>query len=144
MIDTINQTITYEKEGKKMTNDTKFKGFDFFDTQYDEEAADLYGKDAVNTVKTNLYNGKVNEVEINNCLRDLGAICHIDPQSSDVQIKINEWINLLNSIYPYTADMLIGLAHLYTTDERFSRNINLFGDGLAEFMKEAMVYKLSN
>ena len=34
--------------------------------------------------------------------------------------------------------MFKNLGEMYTADERFTKNIDKYGDGLAEFMKEAM------
>ena len=140
MIQTIDQTIHYEKEGKPMSNKEKFKGFDFNNTAYDEEATQLYGEQAVKTAKQNLKNGHVSQEEMHDTFKHLATLRHHAPTSEEAQTGIKVWIDQLNRVYPYTKEMLIGVAELYTMDERFTENIDQYGDGLAEFMQAAMIH----
>ncbi len=140
MIETINQTIRYEKEGKPMSNEEKFKGFDFNNTVYDEEATQLYGKEAVTTAKANVKNQQVSQEQMHATFKQLARLRHHSPTSEEAQTGIKVWVDQLNRIYPYTNDMLIGVANLYTMDERFTENIDQYGEGLAQFMQEAMIY----
>ena len=140
MISTLDQTIQYEKEGKPMSNKEKFKGFDFNNTAYDEEATQLYGEQAVKTAKQNLKNGHVSQEEMHDTFKHLATLRHHAPTSEEAQTGIKVWIDQLNRVYPYTKEMLIGVAELYTMDERFTENIDQYGDGLAEFMQAAMIH----
>lgn len=140
MIKTIDQTILHEKEGKHMSNEEKFKGFDINNTEYDEEATQLYGKEAVLTAKANVKNGQISQEQMHDSFKHLATLRHLAPTSEEAQSGIKVWVDQLNRIYPYTKDMLIGVAQLYTMDERFTENMDQYGEGLAQFMQEAMIY----
>jgi DNA-binding transcriptional MerR regulator len=140
MIKTLDQTIQYEKEGKPMSNEEKFKGFDFNNTAYEEKATQLYGKEAVTTANANLNKGQVSQEEMHNTFKQLASLRHLPPTSEEAQTGIKVWVDQLKRVYPYTKDMLIGVAELYTMDERFTENIDQYGDGLAEFMQAAMIH----
>ena len=43
-----------------------------------------------------------------------------------------------NMGYYYTSKAFAGIGQLYITDERFTRNINQYRVGLAEFLAESM------
>ena len=47
---------------------------------------------------------------------------------------------MLNTISKYSLDAFKGLGQMYIIDERFTKNIDQFGEGLAVFMSEAMAY----
>lgn len=38
----------------------------------------------------------------------------------------------------YSLEAFAGLGEMYVADERFTKNIDQFGDGLSHFLKEAM------
>ncbi len=40
--------------------------------------------------------------------------------------------------YHYSPEAFKGLGQMYADDERFTKNIDSFGEGLSEFLKEAM------
>ena len=63
---------------------------------------------------------------------------HLDPESDAAQQEIGKWYDFLNRVGEYTPEMFKNLGEMYTADERFTKNIDKYGDGLAEFMKEAM------
>lgn len=52
---------------------------------------------------------------------------------------VEEWQNYItSSFYDCTDEILAGLADLYVTDERFKKNIDKFGENLAEFMSSSI------
>lgn len=45
---------------------------------------------------------------------------------------------ITRNLYTCTNQILKGLAEMYTSDERFRKNIDKFGEGTAEFVREAI------
>lgn len=45
---------------------------------------------------------------------------------------------LLNQMGSYSLAAFKGLGEMYVADERFTQNIDQFGEGLAVFMRDAM------
>lgn len=52
--------------------------------------------------------------------------------------KLKEYIS--EYYYNCTNEILIGLGQMYMSDERFKNNIDKYGEGTAEFIKEAIDY----
>ena len=78
--------------------------------------------------------------QFNDIFRKLAAIRDMSPSSKEAQELIKEWYDMLNTISKYSLDAFKGLGQLYVLDERFTNNIDQFGEGLAVFMSEAMAY----
>lgn len=70
--------------------------------------------------------------------RKLATLRHQSPESNDAQAVIEEWYVYLNKMGDYSLDAFKGLGQMYVDDERFTNNIDEFGDGLAAFMRETM------
>ena len=65
----------------------------------------------------------------------------MDKPASDpaVQQLVKEWQDLISrNFYDCTDEILAGLGEMYTADERFAKNINQYGDGLAQFLSDAI------
>lgn len=139
MIETIEQTIQHEKGEINMTNEEKFKGFDFSQNPYEQEARDRWGDKAVDESKKKIsqFGPELGE-EMNRIYFNLASLRHLDPASDEVQAGIGEWYDFLNKIGTYTPDVFEGLGQMYVDDERFTKNIDQFGEGLAVFMRDAM------
>jgi len=77
---------------------------------------------------------------MNAIYRKLSVIKNASPGSDEAQAAIKEWFDFLNhnTSHHYSLDAFKGLGRMYVEDERFTNNINKFGDGLAEFMCDAM------
>lgn len=139
MIETIEKTIQHVKGEVEMTNKDMFKGFDFRHNPYEQEARERWGDLAVDQANEKVKNMTETEKEkFHKIFHDLAAIRHLPPDSQEAQHKINEWYQYLNTFGTYTLDMFKGLGKMYVDDERFKNNIDRFGEGLAEFMCEAM------
>ncbi|MBB6451160.1 DNA-binding transcriptional MerR regulator [Geomicrobium halophilum] len=144
MIKTIDKSLQHVKGEVEMTDKEKFAGFDFIkNNAYEKEARERWGDEAVdqsNEAIANMSDKKQEALntEINQLYRDLAAICHNPPDSPKAQSLIHEWYRLLNEIGDYSMDAFKGLGELYVSDERFTNNIDQFGEGLAIFMREAM------
>ena len=62
-----------------------------------------------------------------------------DANSPEVQglvFKLQEYIT--RNYYTCTNEILAGLGQMYVADERFKKNIDMFGEGTAEFALEAI------
>lgn len=139
MIHTIERTIKEGKGEGTMTNEERFKGFDFSENPYEEEARDRWGDEIVDETNKNVQQfGEEQQEQMNALYRRLAEVRHLEPESSDAQVLIGEWYRFLNRIGTYSLDAFAGLGEMYVADERFTKNIDQFGCGLARFMSEAM------
>ncbi|GEN44449.1 MerR family transcriptional regulator [Alkalibacillus haloalkaliphilus] len=141
MLQTVDQTIEAKEGGFEMSNQDKFKGFDFSENPYEDEARERWGDAKVDEAKENAMG--INDAEqkrMNDIYRKLAELRQGDPKSDEAQTAIKEWYDFLNKNFTtYTPEMFQGLGMMYVQDERFQKNIDQFGEGLAQFMSEAMV-----
>lgn len=140
MIETIDRTLLHDEGEIMMTNEEKFKGFSFTNgNPYEKEAKDKWGNQTVDEVNKRIK-GSEEELttRMNQIYADLAAIRHTSPASEEAQAQIEKWFYLLNEMGSYSLDTFAGLGEMYVADERFTKNINQFGDGLATFMRDAM------
>lgn len=69
----------------------------------------------------------------------LASIRKDSPKSEEAQELIKEWYDCLNNNFgTYSLDAFKGLGQMYVDDQRFTKNIDKYGDGLAKFMCDAM------
>ncbi|WP_053217875.1 MerR family transcriptional regulator [Virgibacillus senegalensis] len=149
MIALVEQTIQSAKGEIEMTNEEKFAGFDFSRNPYEQEARDRWGDKAVDD--SNQKIGRMTKEEqqtlgeeMNRIYRNLAGLRHKDPASTEVQTAIAEWFRLLNKMGSYSPEAFKGLGQMYVDDERFTKNIDQFGSGLASFMRDAMAIFADN
>ncbi|MGX4668132.1 MerR family transcriptional regulator [Cerasibacillus sp. JNUCC 74] len=142
MLETIEKTIKHSKGEITMSNQERFKGFDFRSNPYEQEARERWGNEVEEANKkiNNLssYERKDLENSMIEIYCNLSTIRHQDPASEEAQQWIGMWFDLLNCIGTYSLTAFKGLGKMYVEDERFTKNIDKFGDGLAKFMQEAM------
>ncbi|MBS4179053.1 MerR family transcriptional regulator [Bacillus sp. FJAT-49731] len=143
MIATVEKTLKHSKGEIQMSNKEKFEGFDFSRNPYEQEARERWGDKAVD--KANAKVGKMSKEEkkdleeaFNSIYRNLAAIRHLSPESEEAQAGIKEWFDFLNNMGDYSLDAFKGLGQMYVDDQRFTKNIDKFGEGLAQFMCETM------
>lgn len=139
----VDKTIQYSKGEIHMTNKEKFVGFDFSQNPYEQEARKRWGNEAVDQ-----SNAKLSSMDsatqqnftnqFNAIYQKLADIRHLSPASAEAQAGIKEWYDFLQTIGNYSLEAFKGLGQLYVDDERFTKNIDQFGAGLALFMKDAM------
>ncbi|GER66562.1 hypothetical protein BpJC7_01400 [Weizmannia acidilactici] len=127
-----------------MSNEEKFKGFRFKGNPYEQEAREKWGDQAVNKANANLKKLSADEKsdladEMNGIYRELARIRHTAPDSTEAQDAIRKWYEYLNRHFGhYSPESFKGLGQMYVDDERFTKNIDKFGEGLAAFMAAAM------
>lgn len=136
LLRTVDKTLEKMKGMRKMRHDEKFAGFDFTENKYEDEARKLYGNEAVERMEGQdgvMFGEKMNEL-----FAELATLRHIHVEDEVVQAKMAEWYQLLNEMGSYSYEAFSGLGQLYIADERFTQNIDQFGEGLAAWMAEAM------
>ncbi|WP_020061985.1 MerR family transcriptional regulator [Bacillus sp. 123MFChir2] len=137
VIATIDKTIQHSKGEIQLTNKERFEGFDFSQNPYEQEARERWGNEAVDRAnKVDMTKEK--QEEYNTIYRKLAALRHDSPESDQAQEAIQEWYNYLQNFGHYSLDAFKGLGQMYVDDERFTKNIDQFGVGLANFMHVAM------
>lgn len=139
MIETIERTIQHGKGDYTMTNEEKFKGFEFGENPYEQEARERWGDNVVDKANKSVEQfGQEMQDEMNRIYTKLAEIRHLSPASDEAQEAIGEWYDLLNKIGDYSLEAFKGLGEMYVADERFMKNIDKFGEGLAVYMRDAM------
>lgn len=149
MISTIDKTIQSMKGEITMSNKDKFVGFDFSQNPYEKEARELWGDQAVDDSKKKVEGMTQDEKqsmsdEMTSIYTKLASIRHTSPQSEEAQAAIKEWYDLLNRIGSYSIEAFKGLGQMYVDDERFTNSIDIFGVGLAQFMRDTMAIYADN
>lgn len=76
--------------------------------------------------------------EGNRIYQSVASLMHLSPDAAEVQKEMHAYFTLLNRFYDCTPKMFRGLADLYASDSRFANNIDQHGQGLANYLKEAM------
>lgn len=145
MIETIEKTIEAGKGERQMSKEEQFKGFDFKHNPYEEEARKRWGNEAVDQANQNVSKMTATDQDrFNQIFRDLAEVRHLDPASKQAQESIEKWYLHLQSIATYSLEAFKGLGQMYIDDDRFRKNIDQFGDGLALFMRDAMAIYADN
>ncbi|EEM03389.1 Transcriptional activator tipA [Bacillus pseudomycoides] len=145
VIATIDKTIKHTKGEIQMTNKEKFEGFDFSQNPYEQEARERWGDEAVDKAnKTAAGMPKEKQEEFNGIYRKLATLRNGAPDSKEAQEAIQEWYDYLQNFGQYSLETFKGLGQMYVDDERFTKNIDQFGEGLAQFMCDAMAVYADN
>lgn len=64
-----------------------------------------------------------------------------DSKSENAQELVRQWQqHITDNFYECTKEILAGLGEMYITDNRFEKNIDKAGEGLAKFMSDAIKY----
>lgn len=71
--------------------------------------------------------------------RSFAAAMRKGPASPEAQQSVADWRALITKyFYPCSNEILAGLGKMYVADERFTKNIDRFGEGLADFISRAI------
>lgn len=141
MLKTLHKTMKAEKGEFIMSQKEKFKGFDLNHNPYEAEARERWGDEAsthlnaLSKEEKNAISGAMNDI-----FTELARLRHEQPESQRVQSAMEQLYHFLNDNfgYHYSVEAFAGLGRMYAEDERFTKNIDQFGDGLAQFLKDAM------
>ena len=143
LINLIDKTI-------KGDNNMSFKEFDNSKIEenknkYAEEVKNRWGNtDAYKEYekKTKSYDknswNTINE-DMAKILKEFADNRNEDPNSDIAQELVEKWrMYITSNFYNCTKEILSGLGLMYTSDERFKKNIDQYGEGTAEFMAKAI------
>ncbi|MBC2185268.1 MerR family transcriptional regulator [Listeria sp. FSL L7-0253] len=152
MLATLDQTIKNEKGEITMTNKEKFTGFDFSSNPYEEEAKKLWGDKVVEKANKKVANMTEKEQQslkesFDAEFRQLASVRNFKPESNEAQQAVAHFFHYLNDTHGniYSLEAFANLGEMYVADERFTKNIDQFGEGLSAFLKEAMhIYAKNN
>lgn len=151
MIGTVEKTIRAIQGGEKMAENDLFQGFDMSEIEahhkkYSEEAKQKYGKETVEKVekRTSAYSsedwGTIQAKTEEIYQRVIARMDH-GPEDPLIQEAVADWRQLItDNFYDCSIDIFRGLGDLYVSDQRFTKNIDKYKEGLAAFLKEAMHY----
>lgn len=144
MIATIDKTTQYSKGEIQMSNKEKFTGFHFGPSPYEKEAIERWGE-AADKLKAKFNSmsktdQKAMFEKLSAPYRRLANLKDTLPESDEAQAAIKEWHDFLNrnNSQPYSLNEFKELGQRYVDDERLTNSIKKFGNGLAEFMRDAM------
>lgn len=146
MIATIDRTIAHVKGEIQMSTEEKFAGLKWNINPYEQEAREKWGDQAVDESKQRLSKLSQQqkaelEQQCNEIYQGLADRIGTPIDSEETMALVKRWFELLNSNFgTYSYDAFIGLGQLYVQDERFTANIDQYGQGLAQYMSEAMAY----
>ncbi|HET7657120.1 MAG TPA: MerR family transcriptional regulator [Bacillales bacterium] len=143
MIETVDKTLRYAKGEIGMSAKEKFEGFDFSHNPYEKEARERWGDEAVDRSNAKIGSMTKDEQdemgkEMGEIYKQLASLRHSSPESTEAQEAIKKWYDVLNNMGHYPPEAFKGLGQMYVDDERFTQNIDKFGEGLASFMRDAM------
>lgn len=134
-----------------MTNKEKFEGFDFSSNPYEEEARERWGDDAVDESNSHIAAlSKEERHELNagmeDILKKMAEVMTCKPESEPAQKATQAFFEFLNNSfgYKYSYEAFAGLGQLYILDERFTKGIDAFGKGLANFLAKSMAVFAEN
>lgn len=145
LADTINQSIKEMEEGKQMKHEDKFKGINFRENPYEQEARDRWGSEKVDEANAHIKSRsdaelKTMQERMNAVFSEFAALRGTDP-SSVAAVNVSErFYRLLNDEIGsfYNKEVFKGLGQMYIDDERFTKNLDKWGEGTALFMRDAM------
>ena len=148
IIESIDDTI--KNIGEKTMSKKDFKAFSYDEIRnhqdkYKQETKQKYGE-------TNAYKeskektSKYSKNDWENIMEDAGVIYEElaklmdrNPANDEVQVLVQKWRDhISNNFYNCTIEIFRGLALMYVADERFTKNIDKYGEGLANFLSDAM------
>lgn len=148
ILESIDDTI--ENLGGETMSKDNFKAFGYEEVKkhqekYKEETEKRYGNsDAYkeSQEKTSKYSKNDWENimgEASFIYEELAKLRDKDPSDKLVQDLVEQWRNHISTnFYNCTIEIFRGLALMYVADERFTKNIDKYGEGLAQFMSDAM------
>lgn len=149
IIESIDETIE-NLGGKDKMSEKNFKAFNYEEVKkheeiYKEETEKRYGKsDAYKESKDKTSKYSKNDWEdimgeASTIYEELANLMDKNPGDEQVQILVEKWRNHISSnFYNCTIEIFRGLSLMYVADERFTKNIDKYGEGLAQFLSDAM------
>lgn len=160
LIDNARMTQEEFSSGESLSNEQRFSAFSI---RHTPDRIDLYQKPEIEvSVKDDLENIKeetsvleasepeaakpqkeaenLEEIdrEANRIYSTVASLMQLPADAAEVQKEMAAYYHLLDRFYECTPNMFRNLANLYANDSRFSRTIDQHGDGLSDYLKDAM------
>lgn len=147
MLDTLHKTMKATKGELIMSQKDKFVGFDFKENPYLQEAQERWGEDSIsylNSLSTEEKDAMSDKM--NALFSELAELRHEAPESELVQAAMDKMYHFFNDNfgYHYSPEAFAGIGCMYVEDDRFTKSIDQFGTGLAEFLSKAIEVYSSN
>ncbi|NLS89388.1 MerR family transcriptional regulator [Bacillus subtilis] len=150
MIQTIDRTLLSVDGGETMNKRDLFAGLSMKDIEehqqtYADEVRKLYGKEIAEETekRTSAYSAddwRTIMAEFDSIYRRIAARMIHGPDDAEVQAAVGAFRDhICQYHYDCTLDIFRGLGEVYITDERFTDSINQYGEGLAAFLREAII-----
>lgn len=112
----------YREEAKRRWGETD-------SYQESERRAQRYGKE----------DAKKMERESEEIFQAFARLVGQNPASAPVQALVEKWrLHIDRYYYPCSVEMLKNLGQMYVGDERFTKNLDQYGEGTAKLMSEAI------
>ncbi|SEI08154.1 DNA-binding transcriptional regulator, MerR family [Halobacillus karajensis] len=150
LIQSVDQTLETVRGGTLMEDEKRFKPFDMSEIEehqkkYEKEVEERWGDTEAykeSKRKTNNYTDedwKRIQEESNRIDRELVKLMGRDPSDEEVQRLIGEKRqHITDNFYECKGEIFRGLADMYVNDPRFTKNIDKWNEGYAEFLKKAI------
>jgi DNA-binding transcriptional MerR regulator len=145
MIHSVDLALESLKGGKRMDAKKLFEGFD--PARYEDEARERWGESeayresARRTARYEEQDWKRLKEEAKAILEKLAAKMREGAAAEDgavVELAEQHRLHIDRWFYPCSRKMHEGLAGLYVGDDRFKANLELHGEGLAQFLADAI------
>ncbi len=152
IIQLITQTINSIQGGTIMEKKEMFQAFDLTEIKKDQAkyaaevrekygASPAYQESQQKAAKYNQHDWENIMAAANEIYTKLATLMELPISDPEVQAMINNWREHINqNYYQCTLEIFRGLGEIYVADPRFTKNIDQYRPGLAEFMHQAMNY----
>ena len=139
----IEKTISNYKGEQTMTIEEKFNGFKKEDlNKYENQAVENYGKDTIEESKKR-QSGREEKVteEFNEVFRSMAKFKdeNVDVAEKEVQSKVEDLYNNMNKYaFDCSIEVFSYIGKGYVHNPEFKKNIDKFGEGVAEYTSKAI------
>ena len=139
----IEKTIRNYKGEQTMTIEEKFNGFKKEDlNKYENQAVEKYGKDTIEESKKR-QSGREEIVteEFNEVFRSMAKFKdeNVDVAEKEVQSKVEDLYNNMNEYaFDCSIEVFSYIGKGYVHNPEFKKNIDKFGEGVAEYTSKAI------
>lgn len=77
--------------------------------------------------------------QMEDIFRGFAALVGTDPAAPEVQAQVKVWQDFItDNLYTCTDEILAGLGKMYVCDERFTANLDKYGEGTAKLLSDAI------
>lgn len=143
ILDNIEKTIKTYKGEETMAIEEKFNGFKKEDlNKYENQAVEKYGKDTIEESKKR-QSGREEIVteEFNEVFRSMAKFKdeNVDVAEKEVQSKVEDLYNNMNEYaFDCSIEVFSYIGKGYVHNPEFKKNIDKFGEGVAEYTSKAI------